>query len=65
MWRRLALPTRIDGWPLTSLQYRMVKSGGLLIQHARYSWLLLAESRLIRRLLDSMLRKSAALPSQA
>jgi hypothetical protein len=36
-----------DGWP---------------INHARYYWLLLAESHLTRRLFGSMLRRIAALP---
>src|SRR5215470_12408997 len=63
LWRRLVLPARIDGWSLTSLQQRLVKTGGRLIKHARYYWLLLAESHLTRRLFGSMLRKIAALPS--
>jgi hypothetical protein len=38
-------PTRIDSWSLTSLQQRLVKTGGRLLKHARYYyWLLLAES---------------------
>ncbi len=28
---------------LTSLQQRLVKTGGRLVKHARYYWLLLAE----------------------
>ena len=43
LWRRLVLPTRIDRWSLTSLQQRLVKTGGRLLKHARYDWLLLAE----------------------
>jgi hypothetical protein len=50
LWRRLVLPTRIDTWSLTSLQQRLVKTGGRLVKHARYYWLLLAESHLTRRL---------------
>jgi hypothetical protein len=46
LWRRLALPTRVATWSLTSLQQRLVKTGGRLIKHARYYWLLLAESHL-------------------
>ena len=65
LWRRLALPARIDHWSLTSLQQRLVKTGGRLIKHARYYWLLLAESHLTRRLFAGMLRKIAALPSPA
>jgi hypothetical protein len=61
LWRRLALPKRIDNWSLTSLQQRLVKTGGRLIKHARYYWLLLAESHLTRRLFGSMLRQIAAL----
>jgi hypothetical protein len=65
LWRRLALPTQVATWSLTSLQQRLVKSGGRLIQHARYYWLLLAEGHLTRRLFAGMLRKIVALPSPA
>jgi Transposase DDE domain group 1 len=62
--RRLVLPKRIDHWSLTSLQQRLVKTGGRLVKHARYYWLLLAEGHLTRRLLG-MLRRIAALASPA
>jgi hypothetical protein len=62
LWRRLVLPTRIDTWSLTSLQQRLVKTGGRMVRHARYYWLLLAESHLTRRLFGSMLRRILALP---
>ncbi len=65
LWRRLALPKGIGNWSLTSLQQRLVKPGGRLIKHARYYWLLLAESHLTRRLFAGMLRKIAALPAPA
>src|SRR6266446_4547767 len=65
LWRRLALPTRVAIWSLTSLQQRLVKTGGRLIQHARYYWLMLAESHLTRRLFAGMLPKIAMLPSPA
>jgi len=65
LWRRLVLPKRIDHWSLTSLQQRLVKTGGRLIKHARYYWLLLAESHLTRRLFASMLCRIAGLPSPA
>ena len=42
LWRRLILPPRITRWSLTSLQQRLVKTGGRLVKHARYYWLLLA-----------------------
>ena len=60
LWRRLALPMRIDSWSLTSLQQRLVKTGGRLTKRARYYGLLLAESHLTRRLFGSMLRRSRA-----
>ena len=62
LWRRLVLPSRIEKWSLSSLQQRLVKTGGRLIKHARYYWLLLAESHLTRRLFGSMVRRIAALP---
>jgi hypothetical protein len=52
LWRRLVLPQRIGRWLLTSLQQRLVEAGGRLIKHARYYWVLLAESHLTRRLLE-------------
>jgi len=61
LWRRLALPKAIGNWSLTSLQQRLVKTGGRLLKHARYYWLLLAESHLTRRLFAGMLGKIAAL----
>jgi hypothetical protein len=63
-WRRL-VPNRIDNWSLTSLRQRLVKTGGRLVKHARYYWLLLAESHLARRLFGSMVRRIAALPVPA
>ena len=62
LWRRLVLPQRIGNWSLTSLQQRLVKTGGRLVKHARYYWLLLAEGHLSRRLFSSMLRTISALP---
>ena len=60
--RRLVLPPRIGNWSLTSLQQRLVKTGGRLVKHARYYWLLLAESHLTRRLFASMLGRIDGLP---
>jgi Transposase DDE domain group 1 len=62
LWRRLVLPKSIDNWSLTSLQQRLVKTGGRLIKHSRYYWLLLAESHLTRRLFGNMLQRIAGLP---
>jgi hypothetical protein len=65
LWRRLVLPKGIETWSLTSLQQRLMKTGGRLVKHARYYWLLLAESQLTRRLFASMLRGIEALPLPA
>ena len=62
LWRRLVLPQRIGNWSLTSLQQRLVKTGGRLVKHARYYWLLLAEGHLTRRLFASMLGRIEGLP---
>ena len=36
LWPRLGLPHRIRSWSLTSLQNRLMKTGGRLVKHARY-----------------------------
>jgi hypothetical protein len=58
----LVRPKKIGNWSLTSLQQRLVKTSGRLVKHARYYWLLLAESHLTRRLFGAMVRRIAALP---
>ncbi len=63
LWRRLGLPSRIKSWSLTSLQHRLMKTGGRLVKHARYYWLLLAEGHLNRKLFGEMLARLAALPA--
>jgi Transposase DDE domain group 1 len=62
LWRRLALPKGIENWSLTSLQQRLVKTGGRLVKHARYYWLLLAEGHLNRRRFGAMLGRIVLLP---
>ena len=62
LWRRLRLPQRIKSWSLTSLQHRLMKTGGRLVKHALYYWLLLAEGHLSRKLFGDMLRRIWALP---
>jgi hypothetical protein len=37
-------PTLIRNWSLTSLPHWLAKTGGRLVKHARYYWLLPAES---------------------
>jgi Transposase DDE domain group 1 len=63
LWRRLVLPKRIDAWSLTSLRQRLVKTGGRMVKHARYYWLLLAEGHLHRRLFGGMLQRIWTLPT--
>ena len=42
-----------------------MKTGGRLIKHARYSWMLLTEGHLHRRLFGQMLRRIYDLPCRA
>ena len=56
---------RIESWSLTRLQQRLVKTGGRLVKHARYYWLLLAEGHLNRRRFGAMLGRLALLPVPA
>jgi hypothetical protein len=65
LWRRLVLPKKIENWSLTSLQPRLVKTGGRLVKLARYYWLLLAEGHLTRRVFSAILRRIWALPLPA
>jgi hypothetical protein len=44
---------------------RLVNTGGRLVKHARYYWLLLAESRLTRRLFGAMVERIESLPLPA
>ncbi len=55
--RRLVLPVVIQDWSLTSLQQRLLKTGGRLIRHARYFTLQLAESYLTSNLFRQILAR--------
>ena len=59
------LPKKIENWSLTSFEQRLAKIGGRLIKHARYYWLMLAESHLTRRLFGSMVLRAAREPRLA
>ena len=61
LWRRLAVPKRVDTWSLTSLQQRLDEDGWPSREHARYYWLLLAEGHLTRRLLRMIVRRLTTL----
>jgi hypothetical protein len=52
-------------WSLTSPQQRLVKTGGRLVKHARYYWMVLAERHLTRTRFTAMLRAIALLPLPA
>ncbi len=57
LWRRFRLPQRIKSWSLTSLQLRLMKTGGRLVKHGRYYRLLMAEGHPNRKLFrDRLLR---------
>jgi hypothetical protein len=43
------------------LRQRLVKTGGRLVKHARYHWLLLAESHLTQQLFVAMVHRIKAL----
>src|SRR5260370_34672177 len=58
LWRRLVLPKKIENWSLTSLQQRLGKTGGRLVKHARYYWLMLSESHLTRRVFLAIGRRN-------
>jgi len=55
------LPEKIENWSLTSLRQRLVRTGGRLIKHAGYYWLMLAESHLTWQLFGSVVRRIGAL----
>jgi hypothetical protein len=57
LMRRMALPEAIKHWTLTSLQTRLIKTGGRLVRHARKLVFQLAEVLLSREMLAGMLER--------
>ena len=55
--RRLALPESMKHWSLTSLQTRMIKTGGRLARHARRLVFQLAEVLATREMLGWILER--------
>ena len=55
--RRLALPEAMKRWSLTSLQTRLIKTGGRLVRHARRLVFQLAEVLVARGMLAVRLRR--------
>ena len=62
LWRRLVLPRRIDTLVVDQPAAASRQDRRALGEHARYYWLLLAESHLTRRLFGAMLQRIWALP---
>jgi len=56
-FRRLALPEAIKHWFLTSIQTRLIKTGGRLVRHARRLIFQLAEVMVTRDMFGEMLAK--------
>ena len=55
--RRLALPEAMKHWSLTSLQTRMIKTGGRLVRHAVRLVFQLAEVLVSREMLGGILER--------
>lgn len=53
--RTLATPNEIEGWSLTSLRERLIKTGARLVRHARYAVFQIAEAALPRTVFAGML----------
>jgi hypothetical protein len=58
--RRLALPSAIKHWTLTTLREKLIKTGAKMVRHARYVTFQMAEVAVPRDLVRAMLRKIAA-----
>ena len=56
-FRTLALPEGIRNWSLRTIQLKLIKIGGRLIRHARYYYLLLAETTINERIWYSIMKK--------
>jgi hypothetical protein len=59
--RRLALPEDMKHWTLTSLQTRLIKTGGRLVRHARRLVFQLAEVLVTREMLAGTLERISRL----
>ncbi|HZA25791.1 MAG TPA: transposase, partial [Dehalococcoidia bacterium] len=60
--RRLALPEPMKHWSLTSLQTRLIKTGGRLVRNARRLTFQLAEVLVSREMLGGILERIGRLP---
>ena len=57
LFRRLALPEAIKRWSLTSIQTRLIKTGGRLVRHARRLVFQLAEVMVTRDMFSEILER--------
>jgi len=57
IFRTLALPEKIRDWSLRTIQLKLIKIGGRLIRHARYYYLLLAETTINERIWKGIMKK--------
>ncbi len=55
--RRLVLPEHMKHWSLTSIQTRLIKTGGRLVRHARRLVFQLAEVLVTREMLTGILER--------
>jgi len=66
--RRIALPSSVKHWTLTTLREKLIKIGAKVVHHARYVTFQLAEVAVPRRLYRAILeriRRFAAIPTRA
>ncbi len=59
--RRLALPEAMQHWSLTSLQTRLIKTGGRLVRHAKRLVFQLAEVLVTKEMLTEILERISRL----
>ena len=59
--RRLVLPEDMKHWTLTSLQTRLIKTGGRLVRHAKRLVFQLAEVLVTREMLTGILERISRL----
>ena len=57
IFRTLALPETIKSWSLCTIQLKLIKLGGRLIKHARYYYVLLAETTINEQLWKGIIQK--------
>ncbi len=54
--RKLASPTEVEHWSLTTLREKLIKIGAKVVRHGRYVMFQIAEIAIPRRLFAAILR---------